>query len=112
MTQQPKGNPTGFSIAAVEEDGAPRTVPAQTQAQSRAQEVSVKMMTLALAALSKKFIIAVANLFCLLTVASAFWLWYSIPEPNQHQLISLGMYGLFVLAINVIVNRRSANAGQ
>ena len=63
-------------------------------------------MLLALKALSQRALIAIADLFTLLTVFSAFWLWHSIPEPTVFQLIGLGMYALFVLAANVIVRRK------
>jgi len=62
-------------------------------------------LVLALKALSQRAIVALANLFMLLTVGSAFWLWMSIPDPTVLQLISLGMYALFVLAVNFIARR-------
>jgi hypothetical protein len=39
-------------------------------------------------------------------VATAFWLWSAIPDPNDKQLIGLSIYALMVLAINVIVRRK------
>ena len=63
------------------------------------------LLVLALTALGKRFVVALASLFTLLTVASAFWLWHSVPDPTATQLVGLGMYGLLVLAINVIVRR-------
>lgn len=68
-------------------------------------KVSADALLLALRALSQRFVVALANLFTLLTVGSAFWLWWSIPDPSNTQLASLGMYALFVVAINVIVRK-------
>lgn len=74
------------------------------KAEKRGFEIDVLM--LALGALSKRTLVAIDNLFCLLTVFLVFWLWKSIPEPNTYQLIELGIFALFVLAANVIVRRK------
>lgn len=67
-------------------------------------------VTLGLKALSQGAAIAIANmashLFSLITVAMVFWIWSSIPDPNNYQLISLALFGLFILAANVIVRRK------
>ena len=63
-------------------------------------------IVLALTALSQRAVVALANLFTLLTVASAFVLWYVTPEPNTYQLVKLAIYGAFVLGANWIVRRR------
>jgi len=64
------------------------------------------MLTLALKALSQRALVAIADLFTLLTVGSAFWLWSSIPAPNDRQIIALSIYACFVLAANYIVRRK------
>ena len=48
-------------------------------------------------------LIAVDNLFTLITVCLAFYLWHSIPDPNGLQVAALALFGLFVLIANVIV---------
>lgn len=63
-------------------------------------------IALALSALSQRALVALSSLFTLLTVASAFWLWYVTPEPNTYQLIKLALYAIFVLGANWIVRRR------
>jgi hypothetical protein len=63
-------------------------------------------IALALTALSQRALLALSSLFTLLTVASAFVLWYVTPEPNTYQLIKLALYGVFVLGANWIVRRR------
>ena len=49
--------------------------------------VAIRMLTLALAALSQRALVAATDLFTLITVASAFWLWSTIPQPNDRQII-------------------------
>lgn len=68
--------------------------------------IATDAIALALSALSQRAIIGLANLFTLLTVASAFVLWYVTPDPNTFQLIKLALYGAFVLGANWIVRKR------
>jgi hypothetical protein len=63
-------------------------------------------LMLGLQTLSKRALIAIDNLFCLLTVFSAFFLWYKIPDPDSYQIAALAIYALFVLAANIIVRRQ------
>lgn len=69
-------------------------------------EAGISLLTLGLRTLSQRAVAAVADLFTLLTVASAWWLWLSIPHPDSYQLISLTIYALLILAANWIVRRR------
>lgn len=64
------------------------------------------LLLLGLKALSQRAIAAIADVFFLATVASAFWLWYLTPEPNPQQIVSLTIYALFVLAANWLVRRK------
>ena len=68
--------------------------------------VAVTMILLGIKALSQRALTAATDLFSLLTISSAFWLWWSIPAPNDRQIISLTLYGLLILAINWIVRRK------
>jgi CHASE2 domain-containing sensor protein len=62
------------------------------------------MLITALRALSQRFVIAIANLFVLITAFSAFWLWYqTMPDPTVPQLVGLTLYGLLILALNRLV---------
>jgi hypothetical protein len=72
----------------------------------QATGVQVAMLTIALKALSQRALVAATDLFSLLTIASCFWLWWSIPAPNDRQIISLTLYGCLILAINWIVRRK------
>jgi hypothetical protein len=63
------------------------------------------ILLLSLQALSKRTLIALSNLFCLLTVSSVFVLFYNIPKPDAFQIIALTIYALFVLSANAIVRR-------
>lgn len=64
------------------------------------------VLLLSLKALSQRALVALSNLFCLLSVGSVFWLFMSIPAPNPNQLVELAMYGVFVLAANWITRRK------
>lgn len=70
------------------------------------EKFAISGVTLALKSLSQRFTIAVANLFTLITALGVWRLWYSIPDPTEKQLISLSIYAVFTLLINVIVFRR------
>ena len=63
-------------------------------------------LILALKALSQRALIAIDNLFTLITVCLVFWLWKSVPQPDTYQIIQLGIFAVFVLAANVIVRKR------
>lgn len=84
-------------------DAAP-TAPAATQ--PRIQRVSTDMLVMALKALSQRTLVALLQLFTLLTVGSAFFLWLSTPDPNVHQIVSLSIYAMFVLLANWLVHFR------
>jgi hypothetical protein len=72
-----------------------------------AQQAATSMLLLALRALSQRALVAISNLFVLLTVASAWWLWMvTLPQPSAQQLVGLGLYGLLILALNYLVLTR------
>jgi len=65
------------------------------------------LLLLAITSLSKRALVAAADLFCLLTVGSAFYIWYLIiGDPNAYQLVGAAGYALFILAANWIVRRK------
>lgn len=66
---------------------------------------TASLLALSLKALSQRALVAVESLFTLITVFLVFWVWTSIPDPNTHQIVSLGIFAAFVLAANVIVRR-------
>lgn len=68
-------------------------------------DFNAQALFLALSSLSKRALIALDNLFCLLTVFSVFWLCLTLPHPDGYQLLQLGGYAAFVLAANLIVHR-------
>lgn len=67
---------------------------------------ATQMLFIALKALSQRALIAIDNLFCLLTVGGVFWLWASIPDPNPNQIVALTIFATFVLAANWLVRRK------
>ena len=70
------------------------------------ETVGINALMLGLGALSQRTIVGLSRLFTLLTVASAFWLFYSIrAEPSVPQLVLAGIYSAFVLTANFIVRK-------
>ena len=66
------------------------------------QAVATEMLLTALTALSKRTLVALANLFVLLTVASAFYLWLvALPDLDTMKIIGCSIYSLFILLMNV-----------
>lgn len=64
------------------------------------------MLLLGLKTLSQRTLAAIADLFTLVTVGSAFWLSLSISAtPTTYQLVLAATYDIFVLAANWIVRR-------
>jgi hypothetical protein len=80
-----------------------------TEAEPKQQDpnaVAIAMITLGIKTLSQRALTAATDLFTLLTVCSAFWLWWSIPAPNDRQIVALTIYAAFILAANWIVRRK------
>jgi len=67
---------------------------------------ALQLLGVALTALSQRALVALSACFTLLTVGSAFYLWMTTPEPTEKQIVSLTIYAVFVLAINVISRRK------
>jgi hypothetical protein len=88
----------------IEDDEPEGTAPPQSS--PTLDTIGISALMLGLSALSKRLVVALSNLFVLLTVASAFWLFYSIrAEPTVPQLVLAGIYSAFVLAANFIVRK-------
>jgi hypothetical protein len=79
----------------------------EAQAPAPNNDAAAQMLAMALRALSQRALVAAASLFTLLTCATVFWLALVIvPRPDVMQLIALGAYALFVLALNFLVRRK------
>lgn len=79
---------------------------ADTASASQAQKVATDMLMMALAALSQRFVVALANLFTLVTVASAFYLWtLALDGITPTQIVGLTIYSLFILAVNIYAKK-------
>lgn len=96
-----------FNVLGTEDD---ETVPRVPQPKPPAREptqqehaAAIAMIRIALSALWQRFIVALAELFTIASVGSAFVLWLLIPDPNTKQLVALGMYGAFVAIMNLLV---------
>lgn len=78
----------------------------QSPKQDRLEKIGINALMLGLGALSKRTLIALSNLFTLLTVISAFALWWSVlPNPTLYQLVGLTIYAVFLLIVNWLVRR-------
>ena len=73
--------------------------------QKPVSDLSISALKIALGALTQRTLVALSNLFCLLTVGSVFWLFMSIHEPNVFQIVWGTLYGVFILAANWIVRK-------
>lgn len=80
--------------------------PAAPRREPLIDRASVDMLKVALGALSQAFVVAVARLFMLASVASVFVLWYLTPDPNQNQIVAMTIYASFILIINYLAMRR------
>lgn len=79
----------------------------QQPAPDPVHNVATSILFTSLKALSQRAVIALANLFVLLTAISAFWLWFAtMPSPSVLQLVGLSLYGVLILALNWLVLRR------
>jgi hypothetical protein len=75
------------------------------------QAAATNILMLALKALSQRALVAVGNLFVLLTAASAWWLWMTtLPQPSIQQLVGLALYGCLILALNYLVLSRTRSS--
>ncbi len=90
-----------FSVEPLEEL-APQPRPAQHQP---SHDPAVGALMLGLKALSQGAVIAFARLTNLCMVASVFWLFMSIPNPNQLQIVWGGIYAAFILLLGYLLNR-------
>ena len=93
-------------LQVVGQETQPDPFPIEPAKEPRINKIAGDAIVLALTALSQRTVVGLSNLFTLLTVTSAFALWYVTPDPNTYQLVKLAMYGVFVLGANWIVRRR------
>ena len=78
----------------------------ETPAPAADNGAAIRMLMLSLHALSQRALIALMDLFTLITCGGAWWLWYLTPEPNYLQSVHNSIFALFVLAANWIVRRK------
>lgn len=90
-----------FEVVSSEIDETQKRHPASVVIDNAATQALV----LGLKTLSQRAIAAVAEL---LSVSSAFVLWYLHPDPNVFQIVSLSIYAVFVLACVWLVRSRRA----
>ena len=90
-----------FSVEPLEDLGE-RHVPAPHQP---GQDRAVGALMLGLKALSQGAVIAASRFTNLAMVVSVFWLFMSIPNPSQFQIVWGGMYSAFILTGLWLINR-------
>lgn len=84
-------NNPGYEVDNVVEH--PRAAPA-------APSLATEMLTIALKALSQRFVVALSSLFGLALAGSVFALyWKVLPDPSIQTLVGLGLYAWFVLSL-------------
>lgn len=83
--------------------------PPPQQVAPSVQNAATSILLLSLRALSQRTIVALGNLFVLLTAASAWLLWRdTLPQPSIPQLVGLALYGALILALDYLVLQRRA----
>jgi hypothetical protein len=70
------------------------------------EDKHLSLLLLGLKTLSQRALTAISDLFTLVTVFGAWWLWHETPDPNPAQIVSLSIFAAFVLAANWLVRRR------
>jgi hypothetical protein len=98
--------PSTGSGSQLRQVGADRVVDAEP---SKTDQIALDTILLALKALSQRTLVALSQLFTLLTCASAFALWYSVlPNPNSYQLVGLALYGGFILLLHLVKRKEKS----
>jgi hypothetical protein len=81
------------------------TPPAPKDAAALESRLSGLIVT-ALKTLSQRTLVAISNTFSLILAGSAFMLWWrALPAPSVLQLVGLGMYSAFILALDFVRRR-------
>lgn len=66
-------------------------------------KAATEALLLGLKALSQRTLVALGNLFTILSVISVFILWYcALPAPNTYQIVLLGIYAAFILLLHLV----------
>ena len=76
------------------------------ESNSAVTEAATAAVFLALKALSQRAIVAVSELFTLLTAGSVCYLWLQVlPQPTMIQLESVSIYSVFILVLHLLRRR-------
>lgn len=73
--------------------------------ETKTERAGLGILTLALGTLGKRALIALDNLFTLITVGLVWYIFLTVPNPNPLQVTELGIFALFVLFANIIVRK-------
>lgn len=66
-------------------------------------QAALKLLLLSLQTVSQRALIALSNMFTLIGLASAWWLWHeTLPNPSISQLTGLALYGLLLVSLHLV----------
>ena len=96
----------GFQVVSEQEEAEAQVI-AHPSANDGAAKIAAEGVMLALRALSQRALVALSTLFTAAGLLSAFWLWSTVlPSPTDRQLIGVSLYGIFLLALEIVRRRR------
>lgn len=79
----------------------------QSASEKAAASFAANAITLGLKVLSQRAVAALVNLYSILILGSAWYLFLvTLPNPTTPQLVGLGLYGSLVIAVHLIMNRK------
>ena len=107
MAQAPRGFSIVEDLQQYPESEISQAPPQPSRVSAAIDGTAIRMMQMAMWELSKRAVVALASLFTLLTVGSAFYIWLLIiNEPTQLQIVAASIFSTFVLLVNYLNMRR------
>lgn len=95
-----------FAVVNETEAPQPQLSPADAAKAKAEHEQAMKVLQFSIATISKRFVTGLSNLFTAGALLSAWLLWRAIlPAPTVTQLVGVGLYAVFLLAIEWIRRR-------
>ena len=69
--------------------------------------IAAQALVMILTGLSQKALIAISNLFTMVALFSAWWLWHGVlVSPTLLQLVGIGLYATFILILEVVRRKK------
>ena len=77
--------------------------------ESKSAAFAASAIALGLKVLSQRALVALASLYSILVLGSAWYLFLvTLPNPSTFQLVGLALYGGLVIAVHLIMNRKQS----